>query len=248
MTAAAMERAIEIRVRDNRSGHEDVITTSGRYTNSLPRLSADGSQLAWSDETEDKMAWAVGEPRSGSSKPVCENCTVLDFFPDGRETLVLQGNELLRRNAATSRQASLVDLTGLLFSDAALSPDGRWLAFTAARRDGTASLFLTTAGQQRAPRDAWIEIAEDRNYLSRPVWSTDGNWVYYGSTRDSFWCVWAQRIDGGKGDGPPVAARHFHRFLESSFLGGMYFAVTGENLYVLLAEMKGNTWMVKMDR
>ena len=37
-------------------------------------------------------------------------------------------------------------------------------------------------------------------------------------------------------------------FQESNFPGGVYFVVGPENLYVLLTELKGNCWMVKVDR
>jgi Tol biopolymer transport system component len=129
-TATRLERAVEIRVRDSRSGREDVITTSGHHIDLLPRMSADGSRLAWSDQVEGKIVSLLSEPGSGSSTALCENCTVIDFFPDSREALVLQGKELVRLNASTGARTQLVDLTGLTFSDAALSPGGRWLAFT----------------------------------------------------------------------------------------------------------------------
>jgi serine/threonine protein kinase/Tol biopolymer transport system component len=249
MAATTMDRPFEIRVRENRSGREDVITASGSYIDLLPRLSADGAQLAWCDQVEGKMVCFLSEPRSGSSRQLCESCTVFDFFPNRSDTLVLQGNELVRLNAANGRRAALLDLTGLVFSDAAISPDGHWLAFTVARPDGTAALFLAAAGREASPRDSWIQIAEDRNYLSRAGWSPDGKLIYYASTRDNFWCIWAQRITAsGKPDGAPFAALHLHRFLESNFLGGVYFAVALENLYVLLTEVKGNAWMVKVDR
>ena len=226
-----------------------MITTSSYDIEQLPRLSADGARLAWNDHVEGKLVSFLSESGSGSSTRLCESCTVFDFFPDGTGKLVLQGHELVRLNAATGEHAALVDLTGLLLSDAALSPDAHWLAFTVARPDGTAALYLAPAGQQPSPRELWIQIAEDHYYLSRASWSPDGKSIYYASTRDNFRCVWAQRItsDGNAG-GPPIASLHFHRFLESNFLGGVYFAVVPENLYVLLTAVKGNCWMVKVDR
>jgi hypothetical protein len=201
---------------------------------------------------------------------------VIDFFPDPRETLVLHEKELLRLspegdvtvqsgqssdrfrplrqrppgllNAATGARTPLVDLTGLAFSDASLSPDGLWLAVTVTRPDGLAALYLMPADHP-TPRDSWVQIAEDRNYLSRAAWSPDGKLVYYASTRDNFWCLWAQRVTArGKLESPPLPALHLHRFLESNFLGGVYFAVGPEDLYILLSELKGNAWMVKLDR
>ena len=249
LTASTMERVIEIRVRDTITGHEDVLPTSGNTLDSLPRLNADGSRLAWSDRAEGKTIAFLSAAEPASPTRLCESCTVLDFFPGRSSVLILEEKELLRLDAATGRRTPLVDLTGLVFSDAAISPDGQWLAFTAARPDGTTTLYLTPAGVQLSARDSWIRIAEDRTYLSRPGWSPDGRLIYYGSPQDSFWCLWAQRISGsGKPESAPFAVLHLHRFLESNLFGGIFFVVTPGNLYLLLTEVKGNVWMVKVDR
>jgi hypothetical protein len=81
----------------------------------LPRLSADGSRLAWSDLVDGKIVSLVSEPGSGSSTP---------------------------------------------------------------RADALAALYLVPAGHP-IPRDSWVQIAEDRNYLSRAAWSADGKLIYY---------------------------------------------------------------------
>ena len=132
----------------------------------------------------------------------------------------------------------------------ALSPRCRLAAFTVARPDGTAALYLAPRRPTAlASRFMDPDSAEDRYYLSRASWSPDGKSIYYASTRDKFQVRVAQRITSdGKTDGVPLAALHLHRFLESSFVGGVYFAVAPENLYVLLTEVKGNAWMVKVDR
>jgi len=248
MTATRMESTVEIRVRDSRSGHEEVITTSGRLVDTLPRLSADGSRLAWRDQVDGRIVSLLAAPGTGPPTPACEGCTVFDFFPGGKEILVLRGNELARMNPVTGERGALADLTGLEPGDAAVSQDGHWLAFTAARPDGMAVMFLAPAGQHPTARDSWVQIADDRHYLSRPIWAADGKLIYFGSTRDDFWCIWAQRITAGRPDGAPFAAMHFHRFLESNFFGGVYFAAGPEKLYVLLTEVTGNAWMVKVDR
>ncbi len=250
IAATDFRPSAEIRLRDARSGREEsAVSPAVLFLGLLPRVSADGSRLAWREMVDGKLTAFLSESGSASSTRLCEGCTVLDFFPDGRETLVLQAPRLVRLNPANGEGAPVVDLTGTLFSDAALSPGAQWVAFTVGRPDGMAALYLAPVGRQPAARDSWIPIAEDRYGIAHPNWSPDGKLIYYTSTRDNHYCIWAQRIGPrGSPEGEPTATLHMHRFFEGNFYSGPYFAVTPENLFVMLTEVKGNVWMVKVDR
>jgi hypothetical protein len=130
-----------------------------------------------------------------------------------------------------------------------VSPADRWVAFTAARPDGMAALYLAPVGKQAARQDVWIQVAEDRNYLGSPAWSPKGNLLYYTSSRDGFICVWAQRIGtDGRPDGGPLAVHHNHIFPESTFLGGSFNGIMPEKLYMLLFEFRGDLWSLQIKR
>jgi Tol biopolymer transport system component len=47
-----------------------------------------------------------------------------------------------------------------------------------------AALYIVPVNKQSLPRDAWVQIAEDRNYLGSPNWSPDGKLIYYESGHD----------------------------------------------------------------
>jgi serine/threonine protein kinase/Tol biopolymer transport system component len=243
------QHPVELRVRDNQTGREQVTTTAALDLFLLPRLSADGSEMTWRDHAEGKAVTLLSQTSSASNRQLCQECVVLDFFPDGKEVLANYGNKLARQNVASGSRTTILDPGNFFISDAALSPDGRWVALTVVRPEGDAAVYVAPVGRQPAPRDSWTLITQDRYFLSRPGWSPDGKLVYYSSSRDDFPCVWAQRLTaGGKPDGAPVAARHFQRFLETRFYGGPYFAITPESIYVMRAEIKGTAWMVKVDR
>jgi Tol biopolymer transport system component len=65
-----------------------------------------------------------------------------------------------------------------------LAPSDRWVAFTLALPDGTGGLYLAKAGDQPAAAGTWTKLAEDRNYIGSPAWSSDGKTLYYGSKCD----------------------------------------------------------------
>lgn len=133
--------------------------------------------------------------------------------------------------------------------DSALSPGDRFVAFTRARPDGFACLYVAPLGSRAPTEDDWVQIAEDRIYLGCPAWSPDSRSLYYGSARDGFVCVWAQRIAGdGKPEGQPFAVWHGDALPNFSVMNSAIFAVTPDKLYLMLTEIKGDLWSMKLSR
>jgi serine/threonine protein kinase/Tol biopolymer transport system component len=241
----------DLRLRDIPSGEEKDIASTITLLPS-PRLSADGSRLAWSDLAEGKLVAYLSdlsEPGVASPPQVCKECFVHDFFSPPTEALIAYGSQIVRQNLATGAQIPLLDIQGLVLTEAALSPGDRWMAFVVARQDSMAALYIAPATKQPVPRDAWIQIAEDRNYLGSPNWSPDGKLIYYESSRDDHYCVWAQRITAeGQADGAPVGTLHMHPPMQSKMFGGAPFGITSDTLYILLPQIKGDAYMVNVDR
>jgi Tol biopolymer transport system component/predicted Ser/Thr protein kinase len=248
MSYGRVAQGSELRVLDVASGREEVIGLVGSFF-TQPRLSGDGARLAWFDVVEGKSAWFLSDRGGASPRPICEKCGVADFFSGGGEALVSYGNTLVRQNLATGTRAPLADLTGLTLQGAAVAPGGRWIALTVAGPDGIGALYLVPARNEVAPRDSWTRIAEDGRFISRPGWSPSGDLVYYESTRDDHYCVWAQRITAaGQPAGAPISTVHFHHAMESGPYGATKFGIAPDALYEPLAEVKGNVWMVNVDR
>jgi serine/threonine protein kinase/Tol biopolymer transport system component len=242
------DQGSDLRVRDISSGREEVIAFTTTFL-SQPRLSADGSRLAWSDLADGNRVAYLSEPGAASPRQICENCVVYDFFSTPTEALIAYGSQLVRQNLATGAQTPLLDMTGSVLGEAAVSPGDRWVAFAVFRSDGTPALYVAPATKQPVPRDAWIQIAEDRYHISRPSWSSDGKLIYYASSRDDNLCIWAQRITaGGQPAGAPVGTLHLHESFQPWIYGGAPFGVTSDTLYILLPQIKGDAYMVNVDR
>jgi Tol biopolymer transport system component/predicted Ser/Thr protein kinase len=241
------EQGSDLRVRDLASGQEEVITSTSTLV-SYPRLSADGSRLAWVEFVEGKRVAYLSEPDTAYPHEVCRNCLVLDFFTPATEALIAYRNQLVRQNLSTGEKTPQLDITGLVLWEATLSPDDRWVAFVVALPNGTAALYIAPVGNQK-PRDAWIQIAEDRKYLGSPTWSPDGNLIYYMSNRDDNYCVWAQKVTTeGEPDGTPVGTLHMHGSIQSRLYGWAPFGITSDSLYILIPDVRGNAHMVNVDR
>ncbi len=234
-----------IRVRELVSGHEDQIMGSD-----TPRLSADGSLIAYGAFSGGKLTAFVTEAGAPAARQVCQRCVVQGFLTNSAEVLVDYGEKVVRQDLASGKSVPLMDTSGMELMDIALSPGDRWLAFTMPRPDDTAGLYISPVEQQPSRQSMWIPIADDRNYLSSPSWSPDGKLLYYVSSRDGFLCVWAQRIaTDGKPDGAPFAVYHDHKSSPSAMLQGFArIAVSPDKLYMLLAEYKGSLWSVSLSR
>jgi len=247
-TSYSMQKT-EIRVRDMATGQEESFACSGNNLNVIPRLSPDGSRLAYSDVVEGKRIAYIAE-RGAPPQPAGEGFVIESFFSKTGEVLVSVGNQLARQDLAGGRRSPILDTTGHgELYDVSLAPSDRSVAFTLALPDGTAALYLANVGEQPAAVETWTKLDEDRNYIGSPAWSRDGKTLYYGSSRDGFFCVWAQRIGAdGKPTGQPFAAFHNHTPPDMKFYGITRLTAAPDRLYLMLSDFKGDLWSLKLPR
>jgi Tol biopolymer transport system component len=246
------EHQAEVRIREAATGREESIACSGNSINLWPVLSPDGARLAYGDVVEGKRINYVAE-RGASPQPIAgmpPGGVVMGFFSKTRDLLIIAGNTLVRQDSAGSRSTILLDTTsqGELW-EAALSPSDRALAFVVARPDGSAAIYAVTVGDQPPPAETWTKIEEGRHFLGSASWSADSRTLYYGSNRDDFYCVWAQRFTSdGKPSGEPFAAFHDHQPPDmNSYLTCMVQAAR-DRLYLLLADFKGDLWSLQLPK
>jgi Tol biopolymer transport system component/tRNA A-37 threonylcarbamoyl transferase component Bud32 len=235
----------EVRIRDVATGRESVIACSGQWPYLDPTLSRDGLRVAYMDRPEKKLVAYVAETSVTSGRALCEDCFVLDFFDNPAAILVRIGNRFLRHPLGSGSPEVLAEVSSVL--DAALSPNGDWLAFIQARADGRAALYMVNIRRPApAPAD-WKLLAEDRNYLGSLAYSPDGKVLYYVSQRDGFPCVWAQPIAPDGTPGAAFPALHLHPG-SSIFTEADNIAIASNKLFVLRTDIRGDIWSIKLDR
>ncbi len=243
-----MQKA-EIRVRDMATGREESFARTSNMLNMFPRLSPEGSRLAYFDLVDGKrMAYIVKS--SGSPEPVGEDSVIEAFFSKTGDILISTGNQLVRRDLTNDRSSLILDAEGHgELYDVALAPSDRRVAFTIAQSAGTAALYLAEIGDQPASFEKWTKIDDDPNYLGSPTWSRDGRTLYYGSDRDGFLCIWAQKLDvDGNPSGEPLAAYHNHVPPDMKFHGACRVGAAPDRLYMILSDFKGDLWSLQLPR
>jgi eukaryotic-like serine/threonine-protein kinase len=117
-------------------------------------------------------------------------------------------------------------------------------------RSGTVLMAPILDGKPPAD-DLWQPIGMKGGDLVR--WSPDDNMIYFISSRDSFRCIWTQRLDPRtkRTSGEPFAIAHFHharRSLRISDSGKVGLAVARNQIVVAEAERTGNIWTANLGR
>jgi serine/threonine-protein kinase len=157
------------------------ITTSEQSAVSAPVWSRDGRHLAYALLTEDGSYNLFRASSTGSGPE--ERLTTSPylqapnaFTPDGTSLVYTEqrpetGADLFMLSVAGGTVQPLLQ-TRFAESAAAISPDGRWIAYQS-NRSGSAEVYLAAFPAMSSP----VQVSSDRG--SNPVWSADGRRLYF---------------------------------------------------------------------
>ena len=141
------------------------------------------------------------------------------------------------------RQMVLSHPSSNLFG-ARFSPDARWIAFAAGATSSRSRVYVAPLRSSPPPEREWIAVEQEGS--GDPVWSPDGNVLYFRSKRDGYHCIWAQKLAANKAPaGEPIGILHLHsaglgiNFMKATDLG---IAVTRDRLTLNLAKTAGSLW------
>jgi len=247
----------------SRSGNDDVwsldpvtgkaaavLTSPARELN--PRLSADGTILAFSSIEQGKRRIMLLPSAAGVPAMLCQDCGVLrDLSADGSSILLQAGPPPHVTLLDVASRASQLLLRHPQYPILAprWSPDRKWIAFQVVERPATRTIYVAPfTGPQSIPEPDWVRISSGTTMDRNPVWSPDGNMLYFLSDRDSFRCIWAQRLDPARKTpaGDPFAVEHFHtasrNLMNTQGPGQIGLSVGRSSLVLTMGELTGNVW------
>lgn len=186
----------EVRVKDLRSGEETRIPAQGMAVSQVPRLSPDGSLLAYRDVVDGQTKTFVVALGSAAARVLCEGCFVPGFFPGNGAALVrIKPAELEKMDLRTGEKKVILSSPRDIIEDAGVSPDGQWIAWLAGEPDGRAAIRISPAAATPAGPKSTITIAEADYYIGQPAWSPNGRWLYYLSEKSGRCAIFARELD-----------------------------------------------------
>ena len=225
-----------------------------------PKLTRDGATIFFASVRESSRALISMPAAGGVATRLCDNrpdCGVVrDLSGDGRWLLLQSGPPVFTAlfNTQTRTPTPLYQHPKLPVYAPKLSFDEKWAAFQTVEQSTTRTLwvapFRTTGGA--VPVEEWVQVTDGKHLDRNPAWSPDGTLLYFLSERDSFRCVWAQRLDARtrRPHGDPFAVAHFHN--ASSSLGNINgpgqvsVTVSADRLVYSAAELTANIWATEL--
>jgi Tol biopolymer transport system component len=249
----------------NKSGVRDVwvsdpdgtgahAVTSFRQIGYRPVLSPDGKRVVYPAFVGGKCTVVMESLAAPGRLAALEGCfDIWDWSPDASELLTFQSgrtNTVERLKISTGERVTALSHPTYGLYGVRFSPDGRWLAFTAGPSSPQARIFVAPFRGASPSEREWIAIGPAEN-AGDPVWSPDGNVLYFHSKLDGYHCIWAQKLGPGKTPvGAPIAILHLHAtgfgmtFLKASEFG---LTVSRNQLTLNVAKGTGNIWKTTVE-
>jgi hypothetical protein len=208
-------------VRDLAAGAEHALTAGG-FDKTAPEINPGGTVVAWREASIKRTDIFLTPFGGGAPTKLCAACqSQVVWSADGGLALVLQpvphrGIGIV--DVVTGRQSDyMLDPPGLQLRARAISRDNEWLAFSAGPSLADYRLYVAPFAPDHPPlRSEWIEVARSPDAFPSARWSPDGNLLYFGSGRDGYGCLWAQRLNPRtkRPEGEAFAVQHFHQPLQ----------------------------------
>ena len=219
----------------------------------FPKISMDGSKLVYGVASQDKARLFVSDTDDLTSRLLCEDClgAPSDWFPDGHTILLylLPNNIRVDSIDVNSGKRSLLVQSSHTIWQPKVSPDGRWIALHTDLSALHVSIMVIPVRNGVAAGDKeWVTITDGSEHDLCPIWSPDGNLLYFLSERDGFRCVWGQKLDPAtkRPLGAPFAVYHSHdpgRSLKNVNLNLLSMTVSRHQIVFPMGEFTGNIWI-----
>lgn len=234
----------QVWVRDVGSGEESMLTDNQDWKGAAV-ISPDGLTVAYSAQEGDDTTINLIDRQTRRFRQICHRCGwVASWTPDGKALLTSTGDAIKRVDASTGNPELVLSRPGFNLDEAELSPDKRWILFSAHLPSRQRQVYLAST----AKPDQWTMVARESAWSDKGHWSADGKTLYYYSFSDGHACIWSRSFNANDGlpSDNPRAVRHFHDVRLSPLQVSQAvrgFAVGPNRMYCNLAEMSGSIWM-----
>jgi len=244
-------------IRDVSTGRESPVTVDATDKCSAA-ISADGSRAAWSvcgPGREAIYTAAINPDLSVSvAERVCEDCgRVVDWSRAGDSILFADHSHPVRIGVITLSNGSRTMISSSRYNldRARFSPDGKWMALTAAQTRGDRAQIFAIPLQDGKPaaESSWIPVTSGDSWDDMPIWTERGDALLFYSRRDGFGCLWRQALNPAtrRPEGAPAEVMPFHsgRISLEELSGTLpSLSLTANQILYNALERTGSIWVL----
>jgi Tol biopolymer transport system component len=220
----------------------------GRLRNIVPRVSPDGTRLAYT--SGERVGFTLGVDGSGA-QPVCQDCMIRNWFPDGRRLVVSFGQvpQYLVGVLEGDRFTPLMDqVQGINAPNT--SRDAKWLTFYMVE-GGITRVYIIPISDRIVPKSEWIQVNKGDSWDTIPEFSPDDRLLYFLSDRLGTRDIWVQPLDPAT-KRPVGAPRVVHRFPGVrrtplyNRVGQNACSIAKDKIVLPVTERTGNVWLADL--
>ena len=223
-----------------------------------PAISPNGSQLAYGTRMPGARAMRpifVVSVADGTSQKLGDDCGGRPRQWVDDRLLVIERfarlNTIAIIDTVTGVQRELLESSDRSVKNPRVSPDGRSIAFDAARPGETPSVLVAPLGERAPiPESEWVVV--DR-LASHPFWSADSRMLYYlptgGHAPVRSVVVRARHIAHASGlpEGEPIAVYSSIEMMMPAFLSGTAPIATSDQIIFVLGDFRGDVWLMELE-
>jgi serine/threonine protein kinase len=227
---------------------------SGSSDEYFPKISRDGSTVIYGIPTfQGEPRLFVSDTDNLTPRLLCENCpgAPSGWFPDGHTALLylFADSRQIDSIDTNSSKRSIVVQSAHTIWQPQVSPDGRWIALhTDLSTLQVSIMVIPLRNGVAASEKEWVTVTDGSEHDLCPIWSPDGNLLYFLSERDGFRCIWGQKLDptSKRPLGAPFPVYHSHdprRSLRNVSLGLISMSASRQQIVFPMGELTGNIWI-----
>jgi WD40 repeat protein len=247
----------DVFLRDLDTGSETVVAGGPVDGKGYPAISPSGSQLAYGTRVPGARAMRpifIAAVADGMSRNLGDDCGGRPRQWVDERVLVIERfarlNTIALIDTVTGIQSELLESTERSVKNPRVSPDGRWIAFDAARPGESPSVLVAPLGERAPiPESEWVVV--DR-LASHPFWSADGRLLYYVPTGANPWIrsvVRARHFACASGlpEGESMAVYAASEMAMPAFLAGTAPVATSDQIIFVLGDFRGDVWLMELE-
>lgn len=218
-------------------------------------LNSQGTRILFGSSTPTGFKMFVTSLSGSEPALICEGCTNASGWSTD-DKYILFGGIIKGRSVTSVYELETKTNTPIIehpeggIQSPKLSPDGREIAFFLSKPGEPRTLQIAPfEGKKPIPANHWVTIPVPHSFVSNPIWSPDGRWIYYLAgeiDQPDSTLLAARRWDRAarKPAGDEVVFYRFNRSLRPYNNPSNTPAAATDRIFMTMNEMRRDVWLL----